>query len=129
MGHDEQNGKDYRIEVSGWDSDDKFFVEKTEVIWTESGTKKTNLRHPLPDGTVVFIRLLAPSSPGSSYPVPYQIQNLGTMNRAGVSEVCLTQLRPRTNASETRQESAADRLLAPVDLPMNASAEEARHEA
>lgn len=129
MGRDEQNAKDYRIEVSGWDSDDTFFVEKTELIWTESGMKKMNLRHPLPDGSVVFIRLLAPSSPGSSYPVPYQIQNLGTMNRAGMPEVGLIQLRPRVSSTEKRQESGSDRLPPRVDSPVNTSPEEVRHEA
>ena len=44
----------YRIEVSGWGLNDAFFVEKTELQWTEGADKKLLLRHAVSEGAVIF---------------------------------------------------------------------------
>ncbi len=66
----------YRIEVSGWGLNDAFFVEKTDLHWTECGEKKLLLRHALPDGAVIFVRLIAPETSFGSVPVAYQVERL-----------------------------------------------------
>jgi hypothetical protein len=98
---DKANGSgSYRIEVSGWGLDERFFVEKTDLLWTEGNVKKLLLRHALPDRAMVFIRLLADGPLGDSMPVPYQVENLQPMNRIGLCEMCLLPLNPRAKTPE-----------------------------
>ena len=59
----------YRVEVSGWDKHQTFFVEKSELEWNEESGKQVALSHKVPDGAVVFLRLLQPTSSDRSLPV------------------------------------------------------------
>ena len=124
----------YRIEVSGWGLDECFFVEKTDLLWTEGNEKKLLLRHALPDRAMIFVRLLADGPLGDSVPVPYQIENLQSMNRIGLCEMCLLPLHPRAktpDVDETALQIAEFPNLgdeAGQDSPM-AELEEVLHEA
>jgi hypothetical protein len=52
----------YGVEVSGWDSSPSFFVEKTELAWSEASGKQITLRRQLRPGTMIFVRLLQPTA-------------------------------------------------------------------
>jgi hypothetical protein len=84
----------YRVEVSGWDQTQSFFVEKAELEWSDSGDKLVALRHEIREGTILFVRLLQPISPDRSHPVPYTAEPVG---QAGFSqwEYRLRQVLPR----------------------------------
>jgi hypothetical protein len=98
---DKANGSgSYRIEVSGWGLDERFFVEKADLLWTEGNDKRLLLRHAVPDRAMIFVRLLADGAPGDSVPVPYQVENLQPMNRIGLCEVRLLPLNPRVKTPE-----------------------------
>jgi len=106
----------YRIEVSGWDLNDAFFVEKTDLHWTTGGDKKLLLHHAVPEGAVVFVRLLAPENSLGTVPVAYQVESIQPMNSNGLCEMRLFQLHPRTRtgrgveiASSSLQYSSNDR--------------------
>src|ERR1700719_1308282 len=86
----------YRIEVSGWGLNDAFFVEKTEWHWTERGERKLMLHHALPEGAVIFARLVAPETSYASVPVPYQVEGVQPMNTNGWCELRLHRLHPRS---------------------------------
>src|SRR5260370_31892269 len=86
----------YRIEVSGWDLNDAFFVEKTELHWTEGGEKKLLLHHALLDGAVIFVRLIAPETSFDSIPLAYQVACVQPMNSNGFCEMRLLRLLPRS---------------------------------
>ena len=88
----------YQIEVSGWALDNTFFVERTELLWSEGGGKHMRLHRTLPPGTIVFIRLLAHDSAINSLPVAYGIESAKPMDSNGLCEMHLVQLRPRTKA-------------------------------
>lgn len=47
----------YRVEVSGWDEDEIFFVEKSSLSWDEFAGKHISLQHMLADGAIIFVRL------------------------------------------------------------------------
>jgi hypothetical protein len=85
----------YRVEVSGWDASESFFVEKTMLDWGRDEKKEIHLRSVLREGSVVFVRLLHPLASGNSFPVAYQAQRIGPRNPEGHSPVHLAQLRPR----------------------------------
>lgn len=61
----------YAVEVSGWDRDQVFFVETTDLEWNESSGKHLVLRRSLLDKAVVFVRLLQPNGSNRSYAVAY----------------------------------------------------------
>ena len=62
----------YRVEVSGWDDNKAFFVENSELEWTEASGKQVTLSRGLANGAVVFLRLLQPISTDRSNPVAYE---------------------------------------------------------
>jgi hypothetical protein len=88
----------YRIEVSGWGFDNTFFVENTELLWSEGGGKYVRLHRTLPQGTIIFIRLLAHESASGSLPVAYGIESAKPMDSNSQCEMRLLQLRPRIKA-------------------------------
>src|SRR5580693_5671361 len=68
----------YRVEVSGWDSSHIFFVEKSELSWSEAEGKQITLTRALNPGTMIFVRLLQATSADRSVAVPYQAEQLAS---------------------------------------------------
>jgi hypothetical protein len=91
----------YAVEVSGWDMDEAFFVEKTELIWNSDGAKEISLSHAVRTGSVIFVRLMQPLANSESYPVACQALNVVESGAAGRSAVQLAQLRPRAFFKDT----------------------------
>ncbi len=69
----------YRVEVSGWDKSQTFFVEKSELEWNEESGKYITLSSAVPDGSVVFLRLIQPLSTDRSQSVPYETEFVSVM--------------------------------------------------
>jgi hypothetical protein len=88
-------GNTYGVEVSGWDSSLAFFVEKSELQWSEDNGKQLTLSHTLNAGAMIFVRLLQPMAVERSWPVPYQTEKIGT-TLEGNHQFRLTQVQPRT---------------------------------
>jgi len=61
----------YRVEVSGWDDNKSFFVENSELEWTDESGKQVILNRGLTEGALIFLRLLQPISKDRSHPVAY----------------------------------------------------------
>jgi hypothetical protein len=83
----------YRVEVSGWDSSLEFFVEKSELAWSEETGKQLALTHAVRTGTMIFVRLLRSTSEDRASPVAYRA-DLVTTNAEGFHQFRLTQVRP-----------------------------------
>ncbi len=96
----------YRIEISGWDQAEDFFVEKTELDWSEQHGKRVYLRHSLRPGALVFVRLIHPTT-GQSSPVAYQVEKVTPADPNGITEVHLAQLTPRLRADGNREQAPA----------------------
>jgi hypothetical protein len=62
----------YLVEVSGWDEDKAFFVENSELKWTEESGKQVTLNRGLTENAVIFLRLIQQSGNDRSHPVAYQ---------------------------------------------------------
>lgn len=102
----------YRVEVSGWDASENFFVEKTMLNWGRDDKKEIQLRSPLREGSVVFVRLLQPLASGNNFPIAYQAQRIGPRNADGHARIHLAQLRPRPPYRQTQDMPADTALLA-----------------
>ncbi len=85
----------YRVEVSGWDTNENFFVEKTELQWDEGTGKRVRLSRPLRRSSIVFVRLLQPLSPTRGYPIAYQAEPDDSAAEPVNYEYKLIQLHPR----------------------------------
>src|SRR5487761_2193066 len=92
----------YRIEVSGWGLDNKFFVETTARFWEQNGGKRVSLHHTVAEGTVVFVRLLSPEA-GNTIAMAYRAAAVQLMDRKGLTEIHLMQLHPRTKVPNSDQ--------------------------
>ena len=90
---------DFPIEISGWGLDNSFFAERTGLLWTANGEKHVQLHRALPEGAIVFIRLLASEPCSGSVPVAYRIQGVLQMDCDGRCRMRLEQLRPRSKES------------------------------
>jgi hypothetical protein len=99
MGNSFNSSSDYRIEISGWGLDNSFFAERADLIWTPGGEKKVQLHRALPEGAIVFVRLLSSESSSGSLPVAYQVQDVGPMDCNGFCRMELAQLHPRSKES------------------------------
>jgi len=95
----------YRVEVSGWDASEKFFVEKTMLHWGGHEDKDIRLRSSLREGCVVFVRVLQCFSNTDAIPVAYQVARLSEPDRQGCTVVRLAQLYPRPGLRQTEEDS------------------------
>jgi len=66
----------YPVEVSGWDREQDFFVEKCELEWSEDAGKQVTLKRNLRDDTILIVRLLQPGEQDRSCPVVYRAEFL-----------------------------------------------------
>ena len=97
---------DYRIEISGWGLDNTFFAERTDLLWTIEGEKQVQLHRALPEGAIVFIRLMSSEPSAGSVPVAYQVRSAVPMDRNGRCQMKLAQLHPRSKESLTRENAS-----------------------
>jgi len=84
----------YRVEASGWDVDENFFVEKTDLAWTED-EKTIHLQYPVRKGTLVFVRLMGMDDQEHSIPVAYQAESVTYRMHERCYDVSLMQMLPR----------------------------------
>lgn len=85
----------YRVEVSGWDKGENFFVERTQLVWGRDQKHEVNLRAPLRVGSIVFVRLIQNMMQNTAFPIAYQAVNLGQQNEEGLACIQLEQMHPR----------------------------------
>jgi len=95
MLNDVEIANGYRVEVSGWDTAENFFVEKTMLCWSRDTTREVSLRSPVREGCVVFVRLLQRSVNSDTIPVAYRVAKLASKGGNGCSIARLVQLYPR----------------------------------
>jgi hypothetical protein len=103
-----EQANNYRVEISGWDASDNFFVERTTLDWDEDETKRVSLRSVVREGAVVFLRLLQSFGESTSLPVACRAVKVMGKNAEGRTTVHLMQLHPRSSAQGN--EHAAEAL-------------------
>jgi len=84
----------YRVEVSGWDASENFFVEKTTLDWRGGDQKEISLQVRLREGCMLFIRLLQPPAAANNIPIAYQVSKVKKDDK-GRTRFSLAQIRPR----------------------------------
>ena len=134
MGDSAALSDNYRIEVSGWGLNDTFFVEKTDLHWTEGGDKRLLLHHSLPERAVIFVRLISVETPYAPVPVAYQVESVQPMNAIGLCEMRLLRLLPRCRTRDCHEVASlstkgSSKLCEPKESSFQPDIEEVLHEA
>ncbi|MHB8412882.1 MAG: hypothetical protein ACYDDI_13180 [Candidatus Acidiferrales bacterium] len=88
-------GSSCRVEISGWDLSDNFFVEKAMLSRCGDGSRRVLLHTPLRVGALVFVRTTDEPSAERTIPVTYQVATINGRYASGGREVQLMQRRPR----------------------------------
>ena len=65
------------VEVSGWDEDEIFFVERSELGWDEFAGKHVTLTHMLAEGAIIFVRPILSTATHRANPIPYEAEFVG----------------------------------------------------
>lgn len=86
----------FRVEVSGWDENDVFFVEKSDLAWDDFAGKHISLRRMLPEGAIVFLRMLQPTALRPPSPAAYRVEFIGC-DAEGQHQFRLNSVQPRYN--------------------------------
>jgi len=86
----------FRVEVSGWDENQTYFVEKSDLAWDEFTGKQISLQRILPDGAFVFVRPLQPTALCPPPPAAYRVEFAGCDPR-GQHQYRLNAVHPRYN--------------------------------
>jgi hypothetical protein len=84
-----------RVEVSGWDTAEDFFVETTTLTWGSDNVREIEIHSVVKESGLVFVRLLQPRLNESDFPVPCRVKGVMTDVGSGLTHVQLVQLRPR----------------------------------
>ncbi|MFZ3215593.1 MAG: hypothetical protein WA192_05985 [Candidatus Acidiferrales bacterium] len=95
-----EHSNSYRVEVSGWDAKESFFVERASLDWKERERKTVALRAAVRYGSVLFVRLLRPLGGGAGFPVPYRIVEIEDSAGGARRIVGLEQLQPHASFRE-----------------------------
>lgn len=89
----------YRVEVSGWDRAENFFVEKTTLDWNQEGKKDIALRAEVREGSILFVRLLQTALDINNIPIAYQAVKIAPKDSNGKTRLWLERLHPRHETS------------------------------
>jgi len=106
------HGSGYSVEVSGWDEQDDFFVERTVLDLGLCDEKEVSLRYPLREGAVVFVRALQPFEDSDRCPVACRVTHVSDEGTEGKARIQLEQLRPRTVFQDSNRHAEHKRVHA-----------------
>jgi hypothetical protein len=100
------NDGSYRVEASGWDISEEFFVERTVLTWDPEQGKKIRLRSQIDEGAILFVRLSHPLQTLNNFPVAYQVERIGRPDGRGSCEISLVRLRPKRHLHGPEEDSS-----------------------
>lgn len=107
-----KSGRFYKVEISGWDHEENFFVEQTQLEWSENDQKKIVLRHHVTSGAMVFLRLAEPAKLPASLPIAFRAGRIQAGPVQNTSLIQLEQLWPWQSEQEklsgTRVQAGAE---------------------
>lgn len=91
----------YSVEVSGWDYAHIFFVERSELTWSEETGKLLTLSRRLPPRAMIFVRLLQPTDGERAFPVAYETEALSDASER-MQQFRITRVVPRSVPAENQ---------------------------
>jgi hypothetical protein len=99
------SGECYPVEISGWNSSEKFFVEETVLHWCSDGTREVRFQSVMRQGSIVFVRLLLPVFDPENFPIAYRTDCAESENADGEMLARLTRLHPQPSCKKEAPDS------------------------
>lgn len=84
----------YRVEISGWDVNEQFFVERAALQWGQGEQRTVLIRRRVRPGALIFVRLLQDMAPSRAFPVAYRTRQIREREGEESYELTLTQVWP-----------------------------------
>jgi hypothetical protein len=107
-----ENPPSYRVEVSGWDEKENFFVEKTMLDWSDGMRRRIAVHAPVARDAVVFVRLAQQLGGGSSFPIPYRAVEATPERDGECTVLTVQQLQPKRAFRDRPEITLDDRDVA-----------------
>lgn len=104
--------QEHKVEISGWDSNEDFFVESASLGWEAGEENIIRLRHRVRPGSMIFLRVVEPSGKLTRFPVAFRVRRVSARMEAGAYEAILRRLWPRPQESS----GSTMQVLAPTSL-------------
>lgn len=108
MIHEDAAGKEHKVEISGWDTEENFFVESASIGWEEGEENTVRLRNRVRPGSMIFLRLMEASVQPRTFPVAFRVMNVNTKMDRDAYEALLRRLWPRPNDRRALPDQPAD---------------------
>ena len=108
----------YKVEISGWDSDENFFVEQTQLAWSEQNQKKIVLRHRVTSGAMIFLRLAERATLPANLPIAFRAGHIQAGLMQNTTEVQLEQLWPWQSEQESLSGARTRAGTVPRNMPI-----------
>jgi hypothetical protein len=109
----------YSVEVSGWDVEARFFVERAELCWDGDGDKFVRLRSPVSNGSLLSVRPILASGTIGPLLMAYQAELVAERDGDENEKVIEVRLVPYRRTGSTN---------APGNRSLDSFAELVRHE-
>ncbi|HET6199768.1 MAG TPA: hypothetical protein VFD93_05470 [Candidatus Acidoferrales bacterium] len=100
-----------RVEISGWDLAENFFVEETVLRRCNDGSRNVLLHARLRVGALVFARLPDEHTADRTSPVMYQVARINANFSVEGREIQLLQRHPRQTPLGEWNDSLADHAM------------------
>lgn len=84
----------YRVEISGWDLNEQFFVERAALEWSVGEQTTVLIHRRARQGALLFVRLLENSAPARTFPVAYRVREIREREGESAYELILSQVWP-----------------------------------
>jgi hypothetical protein len=97
MIHENADGQEHTVEISGWDTEENFFVESASMGWEEGEENTVRLRTRVRPGSMIFLRLMEASVQPRTFPVAFRVMNVSAKMDRYAYEALLRRLWPRPN--------------------------------
>lgn len=65
------------VEISGWDENEAFFVERSELGWSDTAGEHVTLSRMLSEGAIIFVRPIQTTAEHRANPIPYAAEFAG----------------------------------------------------
>jgi len=104
--------RECRVEVSGWDASEKFFVETTPLNWGREGKSEILMQNEVREGCVVFVRLLRAFGSTVEFPVAYRVAKAEKAQPEGSTRALLERLHPKAPFKEPAESAGAPTVYA-----------------
>jgi hypothetical protein len=100
-----------RVEISGWDHAEQFFVERTTLEWGPGTETMAIVHRKVRPGTLLFLRLLEQTNPPSTFPIAYRVRELRKIAGRETYQVAMAQMWPAPPGGQADEHPRLDYSL------------------